>query len=302
MPIPSDGPSYSSPTLRSAKNRLAQAERRAAQQARPGPEPNSVSPGHSKVDVAKMDRVNHSKPVKLDLIRLNQAKVDPGFFQRVMKLIKAHNRPIYAGLAVSGLAVTGTAMVAAAVGNMSNPFRFFEDRGVWNEMLGDLKLSAWDVWVSYFSVVSPYWGGHASETVQRYLRFQLIGMFDELGRVATEMSNTLTGLAWDVVEYDLKLVALLVSAGTAFAALLPFRTLPAVKIALGGVAITFLTLLTSLIDEFIKKIKALDLKLQTLGQKIFELRGLFTVGDDKLHLQPPGFDPNLWEPVTMESS
>ncbi|MEV2267741.1 hypothetical protein [Nonomuraea africana] len=230
----------------------------------------------------------------------NQVKVDPDFFKRVINLIKTHNRPILAGLAASGLAVAGAAMVVAAVGNASDPRKFFEDRSMWNEMLGDLKLSAWDVWISFFSLISPYWVGHASETVQRYLRFELIGMFDELGRVATEMSTTMTSLAWDVVEYDLKLVSLLVVAGTAFKALLPFRASPVGRLALGATAVTFLSLLASLLQEFAGKIKALDLKLETLGHKIFELRGLFSVGEDKLHLQAPGTDPDLWEPVTKE--
>ncbi|MFG3437845.1 hypothetical protein ACGF0J_11460 [Nonomuraea sp. NPDC047897] len=259
----SSGPHHSSRhTLGSAKNRM---ERLAAQQA-----------------------------------RLNQVKVDPDFFRRVLNLAKAHNRPIYAGLATSGLVVAGTTMVVAALGNVSDPRRFFDARSRWNEMLSGLKLSAWDVWISFFSLVTPYWVGHAAETVQRYLRFELIGMFDELGRVATEMSNTLTSLAWDVVDYDVKLVTLLVSAGTAFTALLPFSAVPAVKLTLGVAGIAFLSLLASLMQEFIGKIKALDLKLEALGHKIFELRSLFAVGGDKLHLQPPGSDPGLWKPVTRE--
>ncbi|MFE3448592.1 hypothetical protein ACFXJ8_06605 [Nonomuraea sp. NPDC059194] len=246
---------------------------------------------------AAQSRENRMARLAARQATLNHVKVDPGFFQRVMKLVKAQSRPIYAGLATCGLVTVGTVMIVAAVGNASDPRKFFEDRSMWNEMLGDLKLSAWDVWISFFSLISPYWVGHASETVQRYLRFELIGMFDELGRVATEMSTTMTSLAWDVVEYDLKLVSLLVSAGTAFMALLPFSATPVGKLTLGVAAVAFLTLLSSLLQEFAGKIKALDLKLETLGHKIFELRGLFSVGDDKLHLQPPGSDPALWKPI-----
>ncbi|MBB6346709.1 hypothetical protein ACWGH8_28230 [Nonomuraea muscovyensis] len=265
----------------------------------PTPSRRSPRPHHSSSHNLRYAQ-NRVERLAAQQARLNQVKVDPDFFKRVLNLAKTHNRPIYAGLATSGLVIAGTAMVVAAVGNASDPRRFFDDRSMWNEMLGDLKLSAWDVWISFFSLVSPYWVGHAAETVQRYLRFELIGMFDELGRVATEMSNTLTSLAWDVVEYDVKLVTLLVSAGTAFTALLPFSAIPAVKLTLGVAAVAFLSLLSSLMQEFIGKVKALDLKLEALGHKIFELRSLFSVGDDKLHLQPPGSDPGLWKPVTGE--
>jgi hypothetical protein len=198
---------------------------------------------------------------------------------------------------MSGLAVTGTAVVVAAIANVSNPSQFYKDRSLWNELLGDLKLSAWDVWVSFFSMVTPYWLGHGADTVQRYIRFQLIGMFDELGRVATEMSNVLTGLAWDIAEYDLKLVGLLVSASAAFTALLPLSATPAGKLTLGAACVTFLTLLSNLMQDFMGRIRALDLKLQTVGHKVFELRGLFHLESDKLHLKDTGTDPNLWQPA-----
>lgn len=266
MPTPSGRPPHSKFTVQAAQNRAAQAARKAAREAVPKAVPEAV-------------------------------RVDPDFFKRVMKLIKTHKRPISAGLAMSGLTLIGTAVIVAAVGNASDPRKLFEDRSMWNEMLGDLKLSAWDVWISFFSLVTPYWVGHAAETVQRYLRFELIGMFDELGRIATEMSSTLTSLAWDIVEYDGKLVELLVMAGGAFALLLPFSANPIGKSLLGAAAVAFLTLLVKLILEFVGKVKALDLKLEALGHKMFELRGLFSVGADKLHLQSPGSDPSLWKPA-----
>ncbi|MER6950850.1 hypothetical protein ABT294_43230 [Nonomuraea sp. NPDC000554] len=233
--------------------------------------------------------------------KATQVKVDPKFFERLMTLIRSHQRPVVTGVALGGFLAAGGALIAAAMWHTADPYKFFEDRSTWNEMLGDLKLSAWDVWITYFSEVSPYWMGHASETVQRYLRFELIGMFDELGRIATEISGTLTSLAWDVMDYDMKLVTLLAGAGAFFTLLLPIRATVAGRIALGAAALAFLKMLWSLIEEFIGKIKALDLKLETLGHKIFELRGLFSVGDSKLHLKPVGYDVNLWVPVTKES-
>ncbi|MFC4112059.1 hypothetical protein [Nonomuraea zeae] len=276
MPTSSGKPPHRSQTLRYSTNRV---ERLAAKQAATNATTNAATNAAT-----------------------SQVKVDSAFFQRVRKLIQTHGRPAHAMVTVSGLTIAGGALVLAAIGNAADPQRYFSDRSMWNEMLGDLKLSAWDVWISYFSQISPYWEGHASETVQRYLRFELIGMFDELGRVATEMSGLMSSLAWDVTEYDVKLVTLLVSAGTAYKTLLPFSATPGGKLTLGLAAVAFLGLLAALLQEFVGKVKSLDGKLETLGHKIFELEGLFSVGQEKLHLQPPGYDVGLWEPITKEAT
>ncbi|ACZ84189.1 hypothetical protein [Streptosporangium roseum] len=233
--------------------------------------------------------------------KATQIKLDPKFFERLMNTVNASKHRLLTGFAGAGLLVVGGALALYAIRHMADPSEFFDDRSKWNEMLGDLKLSAWDVWITYFSEVSPYWKGHASETVQRYLRFELIGMFDELGRIATEISGTLTSLAWDVMDYDMKLAELLVGSVGFFTLLLPIKATMVGQMALGAAALVVFKLLWDLIQQFTAKIKALDAKLETLGHKIFELRGLFNVGDNKLHLKPVGYDPNLWVPVTKEN-
>ncbi|MGW0803398.1 hypothetical protein [Nonomuraea sp. NPDC002799] len=230
-----------------------------------------------------------------------EVKLDPKFYQRVALQIKEHNHSIWAGIASTGMAVVGTGVVVTSVANVADPSKFFQDRSQWNEALAELKLAAWDVWISYFSLVSPYWGGHASETVQRYLRFELIGMFDEVGRVVVEFSTLMTDLAWHVTEYDLAVVGMWVIFGTAFNKLLPFRATMVGAATLSAVSLTFLTALTALLKQLISDVKALDVKLETLGHKIIELRSLFHVGEKKLHLQAPGTDIKLWKPTTAES-
>ncbi|WP_327092408.1 hypothetical protein OIE66_17700 [Nonomuraea sp. NBC_01738] len=215
-------------------------------------------------------------------------------------LITAHKRPVMIGVTGGGLVVAGGLVVTAALANMANPEQYFDDRDTWNTMLTDLKLSAWDVWISYFAEVSPYWNGHASETVQRYLRFQLIGMFDELGRVDAEIGNVLTDLGWEIADYDTKVVELFFKSSTVFTVLLPFGRHPLGRLALGAAAIAFIGYFIDVLQEFLSKIKGLDKNLLGLRHKINELNGLFSVGDGKLHLQAPGKDLNLWVPVTKE--
>ncbi|MEV4187121.1 hypothetical protein AB0J28_37410 [Streptosporangium canum] len=230
-----------------------------------------------------------------------QVRVDSSFFDRMWNQLKPGSQRIVKALTIGGLAAVGIPLVITALMHVGDPSKYFDDRSTWNEMLEDLKVSAWDVWITYFSEVAPYWMGHASETVQRYLRFELIGMFDELGRIATEISGTLTTLAWDIVDYNTSLVDLVTSCAPILLALVPFAgTLPG-KALLMAAAFGFLKLLWGLVKEFLGKIKSLDLKLETLGHKMFELRGLFNVGDNKLHLKPVGYDPNLWVPVTKEN-
>jgi hypothetical protein len=230
-----------------------------------------------------------------------QAKVDSKFFDRMWNQLKPGAQKIVKFGALGSLAVVGIPLIITAIWHVGDPTKFFDDRDTWNGMLEDLKVSAWDVWITYFSEVAPYWMGHASETVQRYLRFELIGMFDELGRIATEISGILTTLAWDAVDYIISLVDLVTTYGPVLLALAPFAgTLPG-KAVLTAAAFGFLTLLWGLVKEFIGKLKSLDLKLKTLNDKMFELRGLFNVGDNKLHLKPVGYDPDLWVPVTKEN-
>ncbi|MER5319641.1 hypothetical protein [Streptosporangium roseum] len=230
-----------------------------------------------------------------------QVKVDSKFFDRMWGQLKPGAQKVVRGMVLGGLAGVGIPLVITALVHVANPLSYFDDRSTWNEMLEDLKVSAWDVWITYFSEVAPYWKGHASETVQRYLRFELIGMFDELGRIATEISGTLSTIAWDIVDYTTSLVDLVTSSAPVFLALLPFAgTFPG-KAALAAAGFAFISLLWNLVEKFLGKIKSLDQKLETLGHKMFELRGLFNVGDNKLHLKPVGYDLNLWVPVTKES-
>ncbi|SFI13364.1 hypothetical protein SAMN05216275_101300 [Streptosporangium canum] len=291
MPPPS-GNQPNNEVLRNRAARLEAASAARAERARVG-------------ELIERDRIGWQAQQRMALreaewAKATQIKADPKFFERLMTTVNASKRPFLTGCAGAGLLAVGGALALYAIRHMADPGKFFDDRNRWNEMLGDLKLSAWDVWITYFSEVSPYWKGHASETVQRYLRFELIGMFDELGRIATEVSGILSSLAWDVMDYDMKLGELLVGSVGFFTLLLPFRATMAGRMALGAASLVVIKLLWSLIGEFVAKIKVLDGKLETLGHKIFELRGLFNLGE-KLHLKPMGYDPNFWVPVTKES-
>ncbi|GAA4226137.1 hypothetical protein FHR32_003984 [Streptosporangium album] len=233
-------------------------------------------------------------------VKADQAKVDAKFFDRLWKELTPAHRKVLKGLTYAGL-VVGIPMVGYAVWHVGDPINYFDGRNTWNEMLSDLKDSAWDVWITYFSEVSPYWMGHASETVQRYLRFELIGMFDELGRIAVEISTTMSSLAWDITDYNISLVDLMTVFGPTLMIIMPFAgTLPG-RAVLVAACFAFLKFLWGLIKELISKMKALDGKLQALNHKMNELQGLFNVGDNKLHLKPVGSDVNFWVPLSKET-
>lgn len=222
--------------------------------------------------------------------------------------LKKHNHWVLRGLTIAGLAVMGAVLILIAIANFGNPVLFIHRRDRWKEMLGHLKGNAWDVWLGYFSDLPPYWKGHAVEMLQQYLRFKLIGMFDQLGAIAKDMSSTMHNQYKEVTEYDLALVGLVIPAGAAFKVLVPMAGTPLGRIFLMAHSGGFLGTIGTLIKQFADIYNKYESSLNDLELKITETKGAFyntgdpAKGSRDLHVDPMVKDIRLWEPAIGESS
>ncbi|MFI6451998.1 hypothetical protein ACIBF6_10615 [Streptosporangium amethystogenes] len=242
-------------------------------------------------------------------VTFGQQRADPGFFKNVITQIRAHDQPVRAGLLVAGFGVGGTALLTAAALNLGNPALFVFRRDDWKEMLGHLKGSAWDVWLFYFSDVSPQWKGHAVETLQQYLRFKLIGMFDQLGAITKDMSSTMHGQYKEVLEYDMSLVGMWAAASPVFKMLLPASSTPLGRVALVAHAGVFLTAVGTLLKQFADVYNKYEGDLNDLELKITDLKGAFynmgnpSMGARDLHVDSDIVgDLRNWRLATEEGS
>jgi hypothetical protein len=235
-------------------------------------------------------------------------RTDPGFFKNVVAQVRSHNHPIRLGLTMSGLGVAGGALVVASVLNLGNPFLFYDRRETWKELHGNLKGAAWDVWITYFSEISGNWKGHAVETLQQYLRFKLIGMFDQLGSIAKDMTGTMHSQYKEVLEYDLSAAALWATAAPIFKALIQMSSHPVGRVALMTQAGVFLTAAGNLLKQFADVYNKYESELKDLELKLHELRGIFynmgnpDMGARNLHVHPDIQKIHHWQPASAEGS
>lgn len=236
------------------------------------------------------------------------ASADPGFFKQLITQIKIHSRPVATGVTVAGFAVVGGALILAALANVGNPWLFSHRRDTWKEMLGQLKGNAWDVWLGYFSNLPPYWKGHAVEMLQQYLRFKLIGMFDQLGAIAKDISSAMHNQYKEVLEYDLSLVGLVAPAAAIFKVLTPLSGTPLGRAALITHSGAFLGAIGTLLKQFYDIYNKYETSLNDLELKLTEVKGAFyNTGDPgrgarDLHVDPMVKNIRMWEPAAEEKS
>jgi hypothetical protein len=236
------------------------------------------------------------------------ARSDPGFFRNLLTQVRNHNHPILAGITVAGFGLAGAGLVTASVVNLGNPFLFYDRRETWKEMHDNLKGAAWDVWLTYFGDLSPHWEGHAVGTLQQYLRFKLIGMFDQLGVVAKDMGGTMHSQYKEVLEYDLSCAALWATSAPVFMALTKLSAHPLGRAALITQTGVFLTAAGNLLKQFSDVYNKYEGELNDLAFKLNDLEGLFykmgnpSMGPRDLHVDPLVSDPVNWQPATEKGS
>ncbi|WP_176955723.1 hypothetical protein [Sinosporangium album] len=222
--------------------------------------------------------------------------------------MRTHSNPVRQGLVMAGVGLPGVVIVGAVMANIGNPALFVFRRDTWKEMLGYLKGSAWDVWLVYFSDISPNWKGHAVETFQQYLRFKLIGMFDQLGAIAKEMNGTMHSQYKEVLEYDLSALTLMATSAPVFGALKNLSAHPLGRVALIAQAGAFITAAGNLIKQFADIYTKYESALNDLETKAFDLKGLFYVsgnpamGPRDLNMSPQVANTAYWAPVNEETA
>ncbi|MFI6389943.1 hypothetical protein [Nonomuraea sp. NPDC050540] len=269
----------------------------------PPPPSNLIVPGEPSPPGPRQVHVYGPDGKILRTVSVGQ-RSDPGFFKNLVTQVRNHDQPIRLGLAMSGAGAAGGALVVATVLNLGNPFLYRDRRETWKELHGTLKGSAWDVWITYFSEISGNWTGHAVETFQQYLRFKLIGMFDQLGSLAKDMTEAMNSQYKEVHEYDASVGALWATSAPVFKALMAMSGHPVGRVALMTQTGLFLTAAGTLLKQFADVYNTHESTLMDLELKLHEVRGIFYnagrpgMGARDLSVHPDIEDPRHWRPAS----
>ncbi|WP_157249296.1 hypothetical protein [Nonomuraea typhae] len=239
-------------------------------------------------------------------------RTDPGWFKRLITNLNPLRQNNRTAMAMSGLGVAALALDVAATLNLGNPFLFYDRREQWKDMGSLLSGNRADLWRSYFDVISPNWKGQAVETLQQYVRFNINGLYSELGKMTGEMSGTMHRQFKEVGEYDLSVFGLYATSAPILRTLASASFHPVGRVALMTQAGIFMSALGNLVKQFADVYYTYEGDLNTIELKLNELRGAFyksgnpDLGPRSLNLTPSIEDPALvsqnWIPFTKETS
>ncbi|QYC38710.1 hypothetical protein Nocox_05415 [Nonomuraea coxensis DSM 45129] len=232
---------------------------------------------------------------------------DPGFFKRLVTGLNPLRQSTRAAMAMSGLGAAALALDVAATLNLGNPFLFYDRRETWKEMSGALEGNRSNLWRGYFDQISPNWKGTAAEALQQYVRFNVNGLFSQLGKVGDELSGAMHGQYKEVLEYDLSVFGLYATSAPVLRSLASMSTAhPVARVALMTQVGVFSTALGNLVKQFADIYNSYEGDLNKLELKLNDLKGAFynsgdpTRGARDLHLSPtladPGRADDMWKP------
>ncbi|MEV4549582.1 hypothetical protein [Nonomuraea wenchangensis] len=235
------------------------------------------------------------------------ARTDPGFFKRLVTGLNPLRQNTRAAMAMSGLGAGALALDVAATLNLGNPFLFYDRRETWKEMSGALEGNRSNLWRGYFDQISPNWKGTAAETLQQYVRFNVNGLFSQLGKVGDEMSGAMHGQYKEVLEYDLSVFGLYAASAPILRSLAAMSTThPVARVALMTQVGVFTTALGNLVKQFADVYNSYEGDLNKLELKLNDLKGAFynsgdpAKGPRDLRLSPALADPqrtdDVWKP------
>ncbi|MFG1941922.1 hypothetical protein [Nonomuraea sp. NPDC048826] len=234
-------------------------------------------------------------------------RTDPGFFKRLVTQLNPLRQTTRGAMLLSGLGGAALAMDVAATANLGNPFLFYDRRETWKEMSGSLEGDRANLWRGYFDDVSPHWKGQAAGMLQQYIRFNVNGLFGQLGKVGDEMSGAMHGQFKEVLEYDLSVIGLYAGSAPILRTLASMSAQPVARVALMTQVGVFTTALGNLVKQFADVYNSYEGDLNKLELKLNDLRGAFYESGDPgrgardLRLSPTIEDPaavrDLWVPA-----
>lgn len=239
-------------------------------------------------------------------------RTDPGFYRRLISSMNPLRQTTRASMAMSGLGIAAIALDVAATLNLGNPFLFYGRREQWKEMAGLLEGNRSDLWRSYFDDISPNWKGHAVEMLQQYIRFNVNGLYSQLGKISGEMSGTMHAQYKEVLEYDLSVFGLYATSAPILRTLAGMSLHPVGRVALMTQVGVFMSAAGNLIKQFADVYYSYEGDLNKLELKLNDLRGAFyrsgnpAMGPRDLNISPSIGDAahvaDNWIPAGKENA
>ncbi|NUW33744.1 hypothetical protein HTZ77_20225 [Nonomuraea sp. SMC257] len=274
-----------------------------------GEPPKLILPGHTAPPGDRQLHITNAHGTVQRTITISPAQpADPGFYRRLLQGLNPLRQSNRAAMAVSGLGVAALALDVAATLNMGNPFLFYLRRELWKDMAGALEGSRSDLWRSFFDDITPNWKGLAQQTLQQYVRFNVNGLYGQLGKISGEMSSTMHSQYKEVMDYDLSVFGLYAASAPLLRAVATMSAHPLGRIALMSQITLFLSGLGNLVKQFADVYTKYESELNKLELKLNDLRGAFYRSGDPargardLHLTDAIADPaqvdEYWVPMS----
>jgi hypothetical protein len=233
-------------------------------------------------------------------------RADNGFFKRLMTELAPRRGMARTAMVMSGLGTAALALDVAATLNLGNPFLFYDRRETWKEMSGSLEGNRSDMWRGYFDNVAPNWKGHAVQMLQQHIRFNVNGLFSQLGKISDEMSGSMHTQFKEVAEYDLSVLGLYASQAPILRTLANLSAHPVGRAALMTQVGFFMGGLGNLLKQFADIYVTNEGELNKLELKLNDLRGAFYQSGDPakgprdLNLSGDIENKDIWVPATEQ--
>ncbi len=217
---------------------------------RPEP-PKLIVPGQAPAAGGQLHIANAGGAVQRTVtVPAPQPRTDPGFYKRLISELNPRRQITRSASVISGLGVAALALDVAATLNLGNPFLFYDRREQWKEMAGQLEGGRSDLWRSFFDEVSPNWKGHAVDTLQRYIRFNVDILYNKLGEVSKEMSGAMHSQYKEVLEYDLSVFGLYATSAPVLRTVATLSAHPVGRAALMAQVGLFMSAAGNLVKQF----------------------------------------------------